>query len=136
MLKRTSIRTKLGVTLTVFSVVFFVLVSAVVLALGAYKNLASELAQHSREVQLVSDLQITAHELRGSFESQKVVASQEHGLLSSDLGENRLSYFVQRGAHFEFFGNKYSSSVSITIIVSCTFWNVFSNFDLRRLGPL
>ena len=95
MLKRTSIRTKLTITLTVFSVVFCALGAAVVLSLGAYKNLASELAQHSREVQLVSDLHITAYELRGSYESQKVVASQEHGLLSSDLSENRLSYFVQ-----------------------------------------
>ena len=111
MLKRTSIRTKLTITLTVFSVVFCTLGAAVVLSLGAYKNLASELAQHSREVQLVSDLHITAYELRGSYESQKVVASQEHGLLSSDLSENRLSYFVQRGAHFEFFGNKFEMNL-------------------------
>ena len=110
-LKRTSIRTKLTITLTVFSVVFCALGAAVVLSLGAYKNLASELAQHSREVQLVSDLHITAYELRGSYESQKVVASQEHGLLSSDLSENRFSYFVQRGAHFEFFGNKFEMNL-------------------------
>ncbi len=111
MLKRTSIRTKLTVTLTVFFVVFFALVSAVVLALGAYKNLASELAQHSREVKLVSELQITAYELRGSFESKKVIASQEHGLLSSDPSENRLTYFVQRGKDFEFFADNFERNL-------------------------
>ena len=111
MLKRTSIRTKLRVTLTVFFVVFFTLVAAVVLALGAYKNLASELTQHSRELQLVSNLHITAYELRGSFESQKVVDSQEHGLMSSEHSENRLSYFAPRGDDFEFFGNKFERNL-------------------------
>lgn len=111
MLKRTSIRTKLAVTLALLSVVFCLLVSAVVLSLGAYKNLASELAQHSREVQLVSDLHITAYELRGSFESQKVVDSQKHGLLSSDSSENPLTFFAQRGDRFQFFGNEFERNL-------------------------
>ena len=110
-LKRTSIRTKLAVTLTLLFGVFCLLVSAVFFSLNAYENLASELAQHSREVKLVSDLHITAYELRGSFESQKLVDSQEHGFISSEPRENSLSYFAPRGDHFEFLGNNFEKNL-------------------------
>lgn len=111
MLKRTSIRRKLAVTLTLLSVVFCLLVSAVIFALGAYNSLALELAQHSREVQRASDLHITAYKLIGSFGSKlgSAKSAEEHGLLPSKLSELPSGLLIELGWDFELCGTAFET---------------------------
>jgi len=109
-LKRTSIRTKLTVALVVFSFVFCLLVSAVIVALSAYNGLALELAQHSRELGQVSDLHATAFELRYSFESKKA-SDQDFSMLNNEMGDNLLDYFHAKGGDFESLGNQFETSL-------------------------
>ena len=113
MLKRTSIRTKLAVTLALLSVVFCLLVSAVVFALGAYKSLALELAQHSREVERASDLHITAYKLIGSFGSKlgSAKSAEEQGLLPSKLSELPSGLLIELGWNFERCGDAFETQL-------------------------
>ncbi|MGI9467098.1 MAG: sensor histidine kinase [Rubripirellula sp.] len=102
-LKRTSIRTKLAITLTLLSVVFGLLVSAVVFAVESYNSLALQLTQHSREVQRASELHITAYKLIGSFGSKlgSAKSAQEHGLLPSKFSELPSGLLIELGWDFE-----------------------------------
>ena len=111
MLKRTSIRTKLAVTLALLSVVFCSLVSAVVFALGAYNSLSLELAQHSREVERASDLHITAYKLIGSFGSKlgSAKSAEEHGLLPSKVSELPSGLLIELGWNFERCGDAFET---------------------------
>tara|TARA_Y100000385_G_scaffold176017_1_gene181893 strand:- start:1349 stop:3052 length:1704 start_codon:yes stop_codon:yes gene_type:complete len=110
-LKRTSIRTKLAVTLALLSVVFCSLVSAVVFALGAYNSLSLELAQHSREVERASDLHITAYKLIGSFGSKlgSAKSAEEHGLLPSKVSELPSGLLIELGWNFERCGDAFET---------------------------
>lgn len=138
MLKRTSIRTKLAITLTLLSVVFCLLVSAVVFAVESYNSLALQLTQHSREVQRASELHITAYKLIGSFGSKlgSAKSAHEHGLLPSKFSELPSGLLIELGWDFELCVSTFETDLDTCCGLSKSQSTTLLMPELERVGRL